>query len=402
MNTQSTNIQRRYELDWLRVLAILAVFIFHCALVFGPDASAIKNPTTYVFVDDVSDFFGSWGMPLILLISGASAFHALGKVGAGKYLKGIVVRLLIPLIVGIFTHCALQVYLENLHKGTFSGSFFDFYPHYFDGMYAFGGNFAWMGLHLWYLEALFLSSVLFLPLFLWFRNSSSGRRALRGLGNFLAKPGAAYLFALPTIILINLLDPETWGTRALGGWSLFIYPCFFVSGFVLVSHDRLQERIKRWRWISLLAGILLSLAVDNILWDVLGHPDFGTWGFALGSGLYCLSAWCCLLAVFGFGFQHFTCNKPFLRYANEAVLPFYILHYTVIVTLGYFVVGWAIPDLLKFFVILTGSFLVTISLYEFLVRRHNVLRFLFGMKLAARTAAVQPRAPQAIEAARTL
>jgi glucan biosynthesis protein C len=389
MNTRSAIAQRRYELDWLRVLAILAVFVYHCALLFGPDASAIKNPTTYGFVDDVSDFFGSWGMPLILLISGASAFHALGKVGAGKYLKGIVARLLIPLIVGIFTHCALQVYLENLHKGTFSGSFLDFYPHYFDGMYAFGGNFAWMGLHLWYLEALFLFSLLFLPLFLWFRNRSSGRRALQGLGDFLAKPGAAYLFALPTIILINLLDPETWGTTAIGGWSPLIYPCFFVSGFVIISHERLQERIKRWRWISLVAGILLALAVD-IVWDVLGAPDFGTWGFALGSGLYCLSVWCCLLGVFGFGFQHLTRNKPFLRYANEAVLPFYILHYTVIVTLGYFVVQWAVPDWPKFAFILTASFLATISLYEYLVRRHNVMRFLFGMKPLVEQPAQQP------------
>jgi glucan biosynthesis protein C len=400
MNTQSTNVQRRYELDWLRVLAILAVFFYHCALIFGPDASAIKSPTTYRFVDDVSDFFGSWGMPLILLISGASAFYALGKVGAGTYLKGITARLLIPLIVGIFTHCALQVYLEKLHKGTFSGSFLDFYPHYFDGMYAFGGNFAWMGLHLWYLEALFVFSLIFLPLFLWFRNGSGGQRALRGLGDLLAKPGGVYLFALPAIILINLLDPETWGTTALGGWSLFIYPCFFVSGFVMISHEQLQESIKRWRWISLVAGILLSLTVDP-LWIALGDPDFGTWGFALGSGVYCLSAWCCLLAVFGLGFQHLTISKPFLRYANEAALPFYILHYTVIVGLGYFVVQWAIPDWLKFAFILTASFLATISLYEFGVRRHNVLRFLFGMKLAAKSPAVQPQEPQVIEGART-
>ncbi len=379
MNAQSAIPQRRYELDWLRVLAILGVFTYHCALIFGPDPSSIKNATTYGWVDDWSGFAGTWGMPLIFIISGASAFYALGKVGPGRYIKGLAARLLVPVIVGIFTHIAFQVYLENLHRGAFCGSFFDFYPHYFDGFYAFGGNFAWMGLHLWYLEALFLFSLLCLPLYLWLKNSSSGQRTLQSLGNLLAKPGAAYLLALPIFVLINVLDPDSWGTSVLGGWSIFIYLCFFVSGFVIFSHERLQESIKRWRWISLVAGVLLWPTID-ILWGALGDPSFGTWSFALGTVPWCLNAWCWLLAILGFGMKHLSSKTPFLKYANEAVLPFYILHQTVIFSLAYFVVQWALPDGLKFGFILTGSFLVSAGLYESLVRRNNLLRILFGMK----------------------
>lgn len=383
MNAQSASVQRRYDLDWLRVLAILAVFTYHCALIFAPDPFSIKNPTTYQFIDDLGEFAGLWGMPLILLISGASAFYALGKVAPGKYVRGIVMRLLVPLVVGAFTHIAFQVYLERLHKGEFAGSFFDFYPHYFDGMYGFGGNFAWMGLHLWYLEALFIFSLLCLPVFLWLKNSTRGRRLLQRLGDFLAKPGAAYLFALPVIVLINLLDPETWGTAVIGGWSMFIYPCFFVSGFVVASNEQLQASIVRWRWISLAAGVLLTPAVV-VLWAALGEPGFGTLERSIAMVPYCLNAWCWLLAIFGFGMKHLNVNTPFLKYANEAVLPFYILHQTAVVTLGFFVVGWAIPDGLRFFVILAGSFAVSMCLYEFLVRRNNLLRILFGMKLRRR------------------
>jgi peptidoglycan/LPS O-acetylase OafA/YrhL len=79
-----------------------------------------------------------------------------------------------------------------------------------------------------------------------------------------------------------------------------------------------------------------------------------------------------------------------LKYANEATLPFYILHQTVIVGLGYFVVQWAIPDLLKFLFILSGSFLMVMVLYEFLVRRFNLLRFLFGMKLLPKAPVLEP------------
>jgi len=384
MNARSAAHPRRYELDWLRVLAILAVFTYHCALIFAPDAYLIKNAVTYEFIDGLGESVGLWGMPLIFLISGASAFLALGKVGPGKYVKGLVLRLLVPLVVGTFTHVAFQVYVGNLHNGTFSGSFLDFYPHYFDGFYAFGGNFAWMGLHLWYLEALFLFSMLCLPLFVWLKHRAAGRRALQRLGDFLARPGGIYLFAVPVFVLVNLLDPETWGTAVMGGWSIFIYPCFFLSGFVIVSHERLQASIQRLRWVSLAAGLLLQ-SIVGVLWEALGDPGFGSWARVLGLVPYCLSAWCLLLAILGFGLKHLNANSPFLKYANEAVLPFYILHQTVIVGLGYFAVQWAIPDGLKFTILLTVSFLVTVSLYEVLVRRNNYLRVLFGMKPTARS-----------------
>jgi hypothetical protein len=40
---------------------------------------------------------------------------------------------------------------------------------------------------------------------------------------------------------------------------------------------------------------------------------------------------------------------------------------------------------------LCGSFLVTVSLYEFLVRRYNILRFLFGMKPLRKSPLAQPQ-----------
>jgi hypothetical protein len=70
----------------------------------------------------------------------------------------------------------------------------------------------------------------------------------------------------------------------------------------------------------------------------------------------------------------------------------------VILALGHFVVGWALPDLLKFSIILSGSFAIVLGVYEFGVRRNNLLRVLFGMKPKPRHALdVQPNlAPQAM------
>ena len=108
------------------------------------------------------------------------------------------------------------------------------------------------------------------------------------------------------------------------------------------------------------------------------------------------------MAVFGLGMKHLNFTNPFLKYANDAVLPFYILHQTVIVTLGYFVVGWAIPDLLKFVVILVVSFPIVMGLYEFGVRRFNLMRFLLGMKLHVKPVDIKTKETQLKEVARTM
>ncbi len=372
-----TRAIRRYDLDWLRVLAILSVFIYHSAMFFSLDDWHVKNPATYSSVQVWEGFLRDWMMPLIFVISGAGVFFALSKPGVGRFVKNRVSRLLVPLLVGIFTHAILAVYLERLTHGEFGGSLFEFLPHYFEGFYAFGGNFAWMGIHLWYLEILFIFSIVFLPLFLWLRKPS-GQRYLSRLGDFLALPGAMYLLILPTTLLLNVLDDNSFlGIREWGGWSPIVYTSFFLAGFLIVSNPRLQARIQRLRWLSLTLGISLDV-VRIALWE----PGSNT--------LYELSAWFWILTFLGFAMAHLNFTNPFLKYANEAVLPFYILHQTVLLCVGYFVVQWDTPDLVKWLVIAPISFCIIMGLYEYLVRRSNVLRFLFGMKPLPKQPAAQP------------
>ena len=179
----------------------------------------------------------------------------------------------------------------------------------------------------------------------------------------------------------------------LGGWSIFNYLVFFILGFVIFSSERMLASIKRLRWVSLAAGIFIW-GIFDMVWGALGDPNFGMWQFLCGSALWCFCAWCWLMAIFGFGIQHLSRTKPFLSYANEAVLPFYILHQSTIVPIAFFVVRWTIPDIFKFFVILLTTFVIVMVIYEFLVRRFNLLRFLFGMKPVSKLPVVQPKEVQ--------
>ncbi len=390
MNAYKALPQRRYDLDWLRVLLILTVFIFHSGRFFDTMDWHVKNSTTSMAVQAWTMFLASWMMPLIFLVSGASLFYALGKGGPGKFVKDKVMRLAVPLVVGVFTHISIAVYLERLTHHQFSGTFFQFFPHYFEGLYGEGGNFAWMGLHLWYLLVLFVFSLLFLPLFYLLKRRGAG--IMRWLGNVVALPGVMYLLALPVVLVTAGISPYSLlGDRNWGGWSLLGYIPFFLYGFLIISHDRLQETISRWKWVSLILAIA-STAGMLYAGTSYTNPSYGSLGYNLIYGCFGLGAWMWSLAILGFGLKRLNFTTPFLAYANEAVLPFYVMHQTVLLVFGYFVTRWLIPDPLKFLIIAISSFAFIMLVYEFLIRRINLLRVLFGMKPRRRLLAPAPTA----------
>jgi hypothetical protein len=78
--------------------------------------------------------------------------------------------------------------------------------------------------------------------------------------------------------------------------------------------------------------------------------------------------------------KYLAFDRPLLRSANEGLMPFYILHQTILLCIGYIVMNWDIHDVLKWVIVFVSSFIVIITLYMFLIRKLEVLRFLFGMK----------------------
>jgi hypothetical protein len=272
----------------------------------------------------------------------------------------------------------LQVYLEKTTHQQFFGSFWQFIPFYFKGWYGFGGNFAWMGLHLWYLLMLFVFSLVFYPLFVLLLEPA--RRGLDALTRFLSLPGAMYLLAVPTMLTIIFLDPQSpLGRRDWGGWGIAAHAWFFIAGFVVMSSEQLQARIKQWRWVSTGLGLLIvaGLVAFN---QARGDPLYGTTDWAIFWGLLGLGSWTWIMVWLGHGMRGLNFTTPFLRYANEAVLPFYVMHQTVLLAVGYFVVRWPVSDLAKFLIIGLGSLGIILMIYEFAIRRNRVLRFLFGMR----------------------
>ena len=380
MSTVTSN--RRYELDWLRVLAILVVFLYHSTRFFDLGDWHVKNVNTYVWVEMWNIFTTRWLMPLFFIISGASLFYAIGKSGGFKrFYVDKFLRLMIPVLFGMVTHSILQVYLERLSHGQFSGSFLSFIPEYFNGVYlgiGMPGNFAFHGMHLWYLLFLFLYSLICYRLFIWLKGN--GQEILNRITSFFAMPGLMYLgFPVPLLIM-KIVIPQSIMDVGNGGWGFLYYIWFLISGFIIVSNDRLQQQIINQRWISLLLGVVLSSAYLFQLFSQsrLGFPaGITNWVYTL---LSFFSAWSWLFAILGFGMKFLAFDRPLLRSANEGVMPFYILHQTVLLCVGYFVMTWEIHDTAKWAIVFVSSFIVIIALYTLFIRKIEVLRFLFGMK----------------------
>ena len=158
--------ERRYDIDWIRVLVFDILIIYHVGMFFVPWDWHIKNDEIVNWMRYPMVFINQWRLPILFVVSGMGTRYALSFRSGNDYIKERFKRLLIPLVFGILIIVPPQVYLERLTDGDTSANYFQFYPDFFNGIYP-SGNFSWH--HLWFLPYLLLMSLLATPLFLKWR-----------------------------------------------------------------------------------------------------------------------------------------------------------------------------------------------------------------------------------------
>lgn len=236
---------RQYYVDWLRIIATLGIFLFHNARAYDYGDWHVKNNQLSLAATQFVEFMNIWMMPLFFILPGASVYYSLKSRNGNSFLKERFFRIMIPwLITGIFVMAPPQVYLERLSHGQFNGNFFQFLPYYFDGFYGSGGNFAWMGLHLWYLMLLSVFSLVLLPLFL--PRARSGISPLQVTVKKLDNPWVLPLLWIPVgiVALLSSVIGLGW-TEQMGSWDILSYVMFFMLGYILFAGKSLQESISK-------------------------------------------------------------------------------------------------------------------------------------------------------------
>ena len=375
---QHTFPERRHDLDWLRVLAFGLLIFYHTGMFFVSWEWEIKNNATSTDFEPFMMFPNQWRMSLLFLISGAAVYFALDKLPGKAFPWERTKRIFFPLVFGMLFVIPPQIYFERLSKGA-SLEYLDFQLSVFRLQPYPEGNFSWH--HLGYLIYIFTYSLLFLPLFLWLR-SEKGRCFADRMIRAFRFPALIYAFALVQFANeLWLRDGWEISHNLVADWYNHVLSAgFFVAGFVLCTQPRLWQAITNLRKWSLVLGLLTATVLYAFYW--IDWHDLAGKELTLYRLLKSFNRWFWMLAILGYAHRHLNFNSAFLRYANPAVYPFYILHQTVIIAIAYYATDWQWNVFAKFMYISLSTFAVCWILYEFVIRRFNPLRFLFGMKPA--------------------
>ena len=105
---------RRHDLDWLRLIAIIILLFYHAGMLFNPWDWHIKNADTSEIFTYWMVWLHYWRMPLLLFISGAGTFLALRKRAPTQYARERLNRLILPLLFGMLVIIPPQIYYENI------------------------------------------------------------------------------------------------------------------------------------------------------------------------------------------------------------------------------------------------------------------------------------------------
>jgi cbb3-type cytochrome oxidase subunit 3 len=383
MAANPTLSSRRYDLDWLRILAFGLLIFYHTGMFFVEWEWHIKNNVISEALEWPMRFMSQWRMPLLFMISGAACYFALRRRRAGSFARERFLRIFLPLVFGILVIVPPQIYFERLTQGH-TYSYLQFYPSAFNPLKPYPeGNFSWH--HLWYLAYIFVYSLVCLPLFRYWL-TGKGKDQMEHITAFFARPGMVFLPAL-WLLAGDLVLREYWpeDTHALvDDWANhFKSLSLFLIGFLLVAQGSFIDVVARQRRVSLSVGLVTATVLYARYW-VHWPEGISEAEVTLFRCLAFLNGWSWLLTILGFARTYLNFSNTRLRYANEAVYPFYILHQTVIICLAYPMINWALPVGVKFLLISLGAFGVCWLLYEGVIRRVWFLRPLFGLKAKAK------------------
>lgn len=348
---------------------------------FVPWPWTIKSPEPIQWLTWPMLFLNRWRLPLPFFISGAGTWFNLQRRGPGKFLWERVVRLLLPFCVGVYIVAPPQTYMVLKVVGWKGlGSYFDFWKSLFTSVplpYPNGGV-EWH--HLWFLPYLFVFSLAGLPLLMLIR-SDAGCAIVDRLAGACERTGFIYLLNIPNVVAAVVLVPH-WPLKMnlVSDWAnLFGSLLTFLLGFIICGSDRFLALVERRRLeFAYVAGVLAVAFCLIRLHGTLAalSPVHQHWIFTLVDSYLAMAM---ILALVGWSRVKLNRDSPSLRYTYSAVYPFYIVHQTITVAIGYACLDWHAPFAVKFPLLCGGTFVGSWAFYE-IVRRNRITRMAFGMK----------------------
>ena len=374
---------RRHDIDALRALAFALLILYHLAMFYVADWGwHVKSVHLAEWLQWPMLFVNRWRMDLVFLVSGMASAFLLKPDRVWDFVCSRNARLMLPLVFGILVVVPIQPYAEGVTNHVVQPGFWAFLAEYYTGKRwpqgAFAGwqhSYTWN--HLWYLAYLWVYTLV-LALLAKPLASKPGRvlsSRLTGLRGW----ALLVLPALPLIGFTQLLQarfPDE-GDFIHDWYRNAMYFTVFLYGFLVAKDAGFWTEALRLRRASL--GIALAFFAVYISLVAVLPDEIGEGMQALVWAVRNLYVWTMLLAILGWA--HAVLNRPFrwLPWANESVYPWYVLHQSLIVGLGFFLTDWRLGPVLEPALILActafGCWAIT-----GVVRQVPWLRPLLGLK----------------------
>ena len=337
--------ERNLVIDWLRLLGICAVLVIHVGEVFNPwDEWHVSSPERSRLAGEVVVFFAPWIMPLLMLLAGWSSWYALQRRSARRFAGERVLRLGLPLLLGVFVLVLPQVYLERRMRGQFDGSLVAFVPRFFEGVYP-RGNLSWH--HLWFLAHLLVYSLVALPLFRHW-DSESGRHQLRRVAAWCAGPFGLLWLAAPLVLERHVLWWLLSDSTALASdWANHaILLVAYVYGYMLAAEPALAQDVDhQWR-SALVFAVAMSAALWALAWRgaLPNHlPQPYSAGYLAFWSIYGVGAWAWLVALLGLARRRTWTTSALFEWARARSYAWYLVHQLIVVAAAVVVVPMRLP-----------------------------------------------------------
>lgn len=342
---------RRHDIDWVRVIAIALLLIYHIAISFqkwGLMIGFITNKESWDSLWYPMTMLNIWRIPLLFFVSGMGVHFAQRKRNWKEILVERTRRILVPFLVATFTLVPLQIYI--LYR-------------YYDWNWSYSANPA----HVWFLGNIFVYLIILLPLFYFIKHNKENKWVLKLTEIFQKKWGIG-LVILAFMIEAILLNPTPYELYAMTWHGFSLGFLAFLFGFLFIqAGQKFWGLILKQRYLFLISACLLF-----IYRFVFAKTIVPVYMISLESNMW-------IFAVFAFSYNYLNRPSKTLSYLSKAAYPVYILHILFMYLGSMLIFPLDLNVYFKFVLLVIFTLSSCLLFYEFIICRIRMVKPLFGV-----------------------